>query len=115
MMRRNGSAVPETWDAASLQGASEPTVTAFFDDEQYSFEMFGFHDNPIRGFYIEVRGTGNPVPALAKLCRSNGWCAAEMSRDGELLDLSDAGQTRLSEEFTASAARLKQLLEGGGE
>jgi hypothetical protein len=38
------------------------------------------------GFLISVRGDGEPLPTLAKLCKAHGWCLADAG-SGEEIDL----------------------------
>ena len=41
---------------------------------------------PISGFVVSVRGQGEPMPTLVKLCKAHGWTLADAD-DGEEIDL----------------------------
>jgi hypothetical protein len=69
--------------------ASIPKLQAVYYRANLSIEMFGFEQNgPLRFVLMDVRGSDNPIPILRKLCEPRGWSFAEMSKDGEFLDLS---------------------------
>jgi hypothetical protein len=50
-------------------------------------------DGPVEALMISVRGSGQPLPVIVKLCKANGWTLADAGA-GEEIDLdnpSDAG------------------------
>ena len=56
------------------------------DREQWSIE-FNLGPEPIiEGVMLHVRGGGDPVPEICRLCRENSWEALDCST-GEFLDL----------------------------
>lgn len=63
-------------------------VLGVYEGRSYSIEV----ELPSRGvvdsFGVHVRGSGNPLPAIVRLCRQNGWVAFE-SAAGTFLDLDD--------------------------
>lgn len=63
-------------------------VQGVYEGRSYSIEV----ELPSRGvvdsFGLHVRGSGNPLPVIARLCRQNGWVAFE-SAAGTFLDLDD--------------------------
>ena len=63
-------------------------VQGVYEGRSYSIEV----ELPSRGvvdsFGLHVRGSGNPLPAIVRLCRQNGWVAFE-SAAGTFLDLDD--------------------------
>lgn len=65
------------------------TLQADFQGDEFSMRFYGFESQPLRTIYVEVRGNGNPLPALAALCRPHGWIAVDCA-SGRPLDL--AGQ-----------------------
>lgn len=66
---------------------TEP-VQGVYDGRGYSIDA----QLPSRGVVdsvgLHVRGTGNPLPAIVRLCRQNGWVAFD-SAAGTFLDLED--------------------------
>jgi hypothetical protein len=65
------------------------TLQADFQGDEFSMRFYGFESQPLRTIYVEVRGSGNPLPALAALCRPHGWIAVDCA-SGQPLDF--AGQ-----------------------
>ena len=61
-------------------------VQGVYEGRSYSIEV----ELPSRGvvdsFGLHVRGSGDPLPAIVRLCRQNGWVAFE-SAAGTFLDL----------------------------
>jgi hypothetical protein len=53
------------------------SLHADFEGDGFSMQFYGFESQPLQTFYVDVRGSGNPLPALAALCRRNGWVAIE--------------------------------------
>ena len=52
----------------------------------YSIEFSLLKEDAIEGFMLHVRGGGNPLEAICKLCRENGWYALDCST-GDFIDL----------------------------
>jgi hypothetical protein len=80
---------PERIAAARATGVEFPDVIrkhleqspakdeAEFEGEGISIRLYGFGNQPLDAIHAEVRGSGNPVPALTALCRPNGWFAID--------------------------------------
>jgi hypothetical protein len=54
---------------------SPATDEAEFEEEGISIRLYGFEKQPLNAIHAEVRGRGNPGPALTALCRPNEWLA----------------------------------------
>ena len=59
---------------------------AFFEGSDFSVALYGFEVRPLLCIHAEVRGNGNPLPALAALCQPNGWIAIDVASD-QAIDL----------------------------
>jgi hypothetical protein len=75
-----------TWPEETRTSFSRAKLLAELDAEDLSIQLYGFETQPIASLNVEVRGAGNPVPALAALCIPNGWIAIECAH-GTLVDL----------------------------
>jgi hypothetical protein len=53
------------------------TLQGDFEGTEFSMQLYGFESRPLQTIYVEVRGNGNPIPALAALCKPNGWVAVD--------------------------------------
>lgn len=56
------------------------------DGDGYSIEFNLQRDGVVDGFMLHVRGGGDPVSAIARLCSASGWVALDTST-GEFMDL----------------------------
>jgi len=56
------------------------------EDDGYSIEINIKGSGPIDSFMLHVRGGGDPVSVIARLCQLNGWVALDTSA-GEFMDL----------------------------
>jgi hypothetical protein len=56
------------------------------DGDGFSIEFNFQADGPVTGFMLHVRGGGDPLPSIIRLCRVNGWVALDTSA-GAFLDL----------------------------
>jgi hypothetical protein len=65
------------------------TERAEFEGEGFSVELYGFEANPLDAIHTNVRGSGDPVPVLAALCRPHGWVAID-DASGQPVDLAGA-------------------------
>jgi hypothetical protein len=63
-------------------------LQALFEGDAFVMELYGFDSQPVSLFYVDIRGNGNPMPALAALCVTNGWVAIE-NASGQPLILAD--------------------------
>jgi hypothetical protein len=89
---------PEKIAAAAAKGIVFPDVIrkhleqrpateqALFEGDGYSIELYGFEGQPLQMLLLEVRGDGNPMPALAAICRPNGWIVID-NASGKPVDL----------------------------
>jgi hypothetical protein len=66
--------------------SSRPEFKGLYEGEDFTLEFF-CSDGPIAFLNVDVRGSGNPMPTLAKLCRANAWLLKEAAT-GKVLDLS---------------------------
>jgi hypothetical protein len=57
-----------------------------FEGAGYSIEFNFQKDGAVDGFMLHVRGGGDPMEAIARLCATNGWVALDTST-GEFMDL----------------------------
>lgn len=64
----------------------KPQLNADFEDDALSIQFYAQDRPHIDAIGAEVRGNGNPIPALAALCLPNGWSAVNLA-DGALVDL----------------------------
>jgi hypothetical protein len=56
------------------------------DGDGFSIE-FNYHKSgQVDGFMLHVRGGGDPLPDICRLCRENGWYALDCST-GDFIDL----------------------------
>lgn len=55
----------------------QPQLNAGFESGDLSIQFYTTDSPVIQEVGVEVRGRGNPIPALAALCTSNGWAAIE--------------------------------------
>jgi len=95
MMKASGSKLWEDWDAEMIAHASQPTLTAVYRSGGVILEIYGFKENdPVGSILVDVRGDGNPIPALKAICEPKGWTIVEMGEDGEFLDLSGPATAR---------------------
>ena len=62
-------------------------LQADFEAPEILIQFYTHNEPVIRFVCAEVRGDGNPVPALAALCVPNGWAVLD-SADKSLVDLS---------------------------
>lgn len=56
------------------------------DGDGYSIEFNLLSNGVVDGFMLHVRGGGDPVSAIARLCSASGWVALNTS-SGEFMDL----------------------------
>lgn len=66
---------------------TEP-VQGVYDGRGYSIDAQLPSRGVVDSIGLHVRGTGNPLPAIVRLCRQNGWVAFD-SAAGTFLDLED--------------------------
>src|SRR5436190_1036567 len=46
-------------------------LQALFEGDAFIIELYGFDSQPLCMIHLEIRGSGNPMPALAALCVPN--------------------------------------------
>jgi hypothetical protein len=63
---------------------SRRAFKGLYEGEGFTLEFF-LKDGPIPFFHIDVRGGGNPLPSLARLCRANKWAIEDVT--GKVVDL----------------------------
>jgi len=64
---------------------ARPRTVGVLESGAFSFELYGFDDDPVEDFYIDVRGNGDPTPLLLQLKTVAGLSIKEMATD-RLLD-----------------------------
>ena len=87
-----------TWSEATRLHMSTPHLRGDFVDNEMSIELFGFEGDPIKMIHADVRGNGNPIPALAAICLPRGWLVIDVAENREI-DLA-AGDSTPWEQFT---------------
>jgi hypothetical protein len=60
---------------------SAPRMVGVLEDEAFSFELYGLDDDPVEDFYLDVRGNGDPAPALMQLKTQAGLSIKELATD----------------------------------
>src|SRR5262245_20191330 len=75
-----------TWTPEMRRRAALPKTVGILETEAFSFELYGFEDDPVEDFYIDVRGNGDPTPALTRLKKEAGWSLKELATDRFLDD-----------------------------
>ncbi|QDU18786.1 hypothetical protein [Urbifossiella limnaea] len=68
---------------------SKQKLNARYDTDDLYLLLYGFEQEPIGYLHAEVRGTGNPVPLLARVCAGRNWSVAS-DADGSFVDLTAA-------------------------
>lgn len=63
-----------------------PQLEAFFEGDHFSIEFYCEDASEIDDLGANIRGTGDPLPALAAICLPNGW-SAQNDVDRSLIDL----------------------------
>lgn len=61
--------MPEEMRAA----LSRPKLEGVFEHEDYAIQFYGTAEEHIRYLHAEVRGNGDPLPALKSLSDATGW------------------------------------------
>ena len=74
-------------ELATLMG--KPKLGAVYDRDDVYLTLYGFEQEPMKYVCGEVRGRGNPVPLLARMCAGRGWSVVS-GTDGSFVDLSAA-------------------------
>jgi hypothetical protein len=64
-----------------------PKLEALYEGNDFFIEFYCTDAPEIRCLHADVRGSGNPVPILARLCGPKGW-AVVSAADGSRVDLS---------------------------
>jgi hypothetical protein len=57
----------------TIEIIKRPKLKGVFEGPNFSLEFYGFESQPITEFGIDVRGNGDPLPALAALCKDHQW------------------------------------------
>jgi hypothetical protein len=65
---------------------SRPRITGRYKTADFSLEFIGCNAGDLQSFSIHIRGDGNPLPVLSKICLPFGWSVRE-DDTGNLLDL----------------------------
>ena len=62
---------------------------AIYETDGLIIAFYGFESDPLQQLHAEIRGNGNPVKALQRVCEHNAWQAIDGST-GKTIDLHDA-------------------------
>jgi len=89
---------------------TEP-VEGIYDGRAYTIDVQLPSRGVVDSIGLHVRGIGNPLPAIVRLCRQNGWVAFD-SAAGTFVDLEDPGGWESSFLRRAQLQALAQLHRG---
>lgn len=95
ILKASGSDLWKDWDEELLTSASRPKLKAYYESENLSIEFYGF-DQPgeLQYLLLDVRGEGNPLPLLKKICQPLCWSIADFRRDAEFINLDQTDSPR---------------------
>jgi hypothetical protein len=71
--------------AAEKEWSSRAKFKGLYEGQGFTLELF-VQDGQISFFHIDVRGGGNPMPLLARLCSMHKWAINDVT--GKVVDLS---------------------------
>jgi hypothetical protein len=89
---QSGGLPPELLAQFSPETAAimaRPKLQAVYDHDDLYVALYGFEQDPMKYVCGEVRGRGNPVPLLARLCADRGWSVVSCT-DGSVVGLTAA-------------------------
>jgi hypothetical protein len=75
-----------TWDESTRIYMQSSHMRGILQDSDLCVELYGFEQDPIQWINCEVRGNGNPVGLLSKICLPNNWLAFDFVAN-EQIDL----------------------------
>ena len=78
--------VMATFSPAVREAFAWPKLEALFEQNDFTIELYCGYEDPIRCLYADVRGSGNPLPVLARLCLPKHWRVIS-SADKSCVDL----------------------------
>jgi hypothetical protein len=81
-----GVALPESVRAIFEQQPAK--LQAHLQVDELLMLIYGFGAEPLLQLHAEIRGAGNPIELLRRICAQNSWKAIDDST-GETIDLSD--------------------------
>jgi hypothetical protein len=88
---------------------SRAKLLAELDLDNLSIQLYGFETQPIASINVEVRGTGNPIPALAALCfRTVGSPSIVRTERGSILPR----KPRMDGRHSARAVTVRSAISG---
>ncbi len=91
-----------------------PTLEAIFEADDLSIQFYS-HDEPVLWWINgEVRGNGDPVPALAALCLDRGWSVIDAS-DKSAVSLSLGSGTSAWDRFRNWRDKAINTISEGGQ
>ena len=65
---------------------SKSQVQAVHDGEDFSIELYAFEQEPIMYLHADIRGEGNPLVLLDRMCSPRKWSVVS-NFDGSVVDL----------------------------
>jgi hypothetical protein len=68
---------------------ARPQLRALYEDAEFSLELYGFEQEPIASLHADLRGDGNPLLLLARICAGRRWSVVN-GADGSFVDLEAA-------------------------
>jgi len=74
----------EDMTAEQREWSSRPKFKGLYEGDGFTLEFF-CQDGSIQFFQVDVRGGGNPLPPLVKVCKANGWAVQDVT--GKVVDL----------------------------
>jgi len=77
----------EAMSAAVREAFLRPRLEAVYEADDFSLEFFCGDEAEIGFLQADVRGSGNPLPLLRRLCGARGW-AVISAADRSTVDLS---------------------------
>jgi hypothetical protein len=86
-----------TFPEAVREAFTRPKLEGVYEEDSFSLEFYCSDEPDIRCLHADVRGNGNPLPALARLCSPMRW-AVVSSADQSKVDLSN-GEASQWQEF----------------
>lgn len=63
-----------------------PKLAALYEGENFSIEFYAEDAPVLHRVYADVRGNGDPLPALAAICKNENWCIVNCA-DKTIVDL----------------------------
>jgi hypothetical protein len=104
-------AVLERMPAQVRESFLKPQLRAVLETEDLSVEFWAPDAPVIKCLFADVRGWGNPVPTLARLCLPNGWSVIDTAKFLKLMQsgVKDAGSQALVDLTTPQSSAWEEF------